>query len=631
MFLKIQENRPLGKLLFREKLPSIRELLHDYFSRVFSRKDTWTYELSPESLENLNSILYELKDTLKEGLKWAPLPFVFFIVQNKEHTIGPNLRRVGKIYVAESLVGSVEKALRRASHSFRFEKINKGFVELILPSTSDHTLMFFYKDAFFDPEERPCFICGTYLHRTEACPALKERVGLEGLQNLLKISLRDLADELWKALKNFDKADPVLKGFFGRHYYLLPSFLQVPFYFSSEIHYWTELQKPISFPIKGGALYLALDALIRQDYDSAKKGFIEQEGDFRADLGLAILNCLKEEFPQALYHLENALISAKTPFLKSYLLFFKGYIYFYQNDIYSAEENFREALRADSGCIPAFYFLQIIRYLEGENWTKIFPFFQHPQTIYLSFLEPLFIADEKELEDTLEKTISNFREEAVRRLKEAEDKFHKMEALFLKEDKEEYSKTLGDIRNSIYGGGLLLIEEAGKKALELNLELNKFVFSKIKKIKEDLKGLKEKLRNLELFWQTYPYKDEDVVFGNKLSDACKITRNMEKRFRAKDPTKELKNLYKEITTLSKLLEELTEIRPNLEKKWKFRLRVYLFLKRFLLAEGIVTALFLSPLLLPETPLSDFFSLSNFLLFSFAVFVIVLISITINNK
>lgn len=631
MFLKTRENRPLGKLLFREKLPAIRELLHDYLTRLLRRLDTWTYEVKPENFEKLNFLLFELKESLKENLRWAPLPFFFILTKERDLSLRPKFLRPGKIYAEKRLLGDVEKVLSKGSFSFRIEKVDENFAEIVFPSTTDHTLMFFFKDIFYTPEDRPCFFCGTHLHKTEACPALRGKLSLEDFINLLKLSPRTIGEELWRSLRNHDESNSAYRGFFGRHYYLLPSFLRVPVYFPVEIQYWTELQKPLNYPVRGGSIYLALDALIRQDYATAERGFIEQEGDLRAELGLTLLNCLREDFARALYHLENALVSAKSPFLRSYLLFLKGYIHYYQNDYYTAEELLKEALRVDSGCIPAFYFLQILRHLEGENWSKIFPFFQNPQTIYLAVLEPTFIGDEKELEDTIERTISSFREEAVRRLKEAEDKFHKMQEFFEKDDKEEYAKVLDSLRSSIYGGGLLLIEEAGKRALELNLELNQFVFSKIKKVREELKNKREKAKEFEKFWQSYPYKEEDKIFEQKLDIIQKLTGNIEKRLRTKEPTKELKNIYRELSGLTKHLKELSELRPQLERKWRFRLRLYLFLKRFLLAEGVLFVIFLTPILFSESIPSDFFTITNFLLLSLAILLIVLISSVFTDK
>uniref|UniRef100_A0A832GJW9 Tetratricopeptide repeat protein n=1 Tax=Caldimicrobium thiodismutans TaxID=1653476 RepID=A0A832GJW9_9BACT len=631
MFLKILENKPLQKLLFGGRAQELRDFLDEYLCKYFTKKDIWLYEVQPEAPIKLNDVLFYLKEHFSATLGSAPLPLVFQISEDRPQVSSSFFKRAGKIYLQAKVVNPLKKALEKESLFYKIERVDEDIYELILPSTVDPTLIFPFKDTFFFPEEEKCFFCGTYLHKSEDCPGLRVKDPLKEFQQYLKFSFEDIVKNLWETLQDKSKED-FLKGFLCRHFYLFPAFIKIPFFFPAEIENWTNLNRPLDFPVRGGDLYLALEDLILGKLALAEEKFKRLEGETRAELGLLAVNLWKRDFPQALYHLETALAEAKTPFLKSYLLFLKGYIYYYQRDFLSAEENFREALKKDSSCIPAFYFLQLLLYEGEENWQKIFPYFQNPYTIYLAFLEPVFIKHQMELEENLQKTWESYREETVKRLREAEDKFHKLKEFFSEEERKDYEETLKKIRENTYKGGLILIEAAGKGALELSLELNSYIISKIKKFKSELEKITTSLSPLEKFWQAYPYKREDFLFGQKLTKAKEIFKKLESRLKKSEIAKELKFIQKELSTLHSIVEELEIHKEDLQKKWKFREKLYKFLVRYLIAEGILVILFLSSSFLPETVSSlPLFSLSNFFLFSFILFLLTVFSVQIDKK
>ena len=633
MLLKIKPIKPLLSLLFKTKGKSFLDYLEDYLSKTFEKKEKYLFEVKKENLIKLNDILHSLKENFSTDIGEAPLPVIFFLFKKNFPFSEGILFRPGKIYFSKEVRNEISKALSEVKLFYRFLKISEETEELIFPSTVEPNFLFNFKDIFFVPLEKPCFFCKSYWHESENCPGLKILDPLGDFKKLLNYSLGDIAKNLKESYESQQLTENFWNFFYIRHFYLFPSFLKIPFYLHEEINNWASLWKPIQIPLKGGELFLALEDLIYQRYKSAESKFkaLEEE-DFRIYLGLMVLSIIEEDFQKALYYIETALSLTKNPFILSYLYLLKGYIYHFQGDLLIASENYRLALSSDSSCVPAFYLLHLLNYQEEETFEKIFPFFQHPISIYLAFLEPLFIKHERELEIELEKAFSRVREEAVSRLKDSEDKYHKLKEIMTEEEKIEYLEKIKDIQNKVYQGGINSIEEATKRALELSLELSAYIVTKQKKFKQELEKAISQYRICEHFWQSYPYKVEDVIFGQKLKTAYELIERINKRLNHSDLAKELKFITQEIKALNEILAYLLELKPQLEKKWTFRKKLLKFLIRFSALEGALTIFFALPVFFPSmSELNSFFNLSNFLIISIVFLILILIMVAFEKE
>ncbi|MCC6048547.1 MAG: hypothetical protein LM579_03320, partial [Thermodesulfobacterium sp.] len=384
--------------------------------------------------------------------------------------------------------------------------------------------------------------------------------------------------------------------------------------------------------VRGGDLGLGLEELMAGRVETAEKRFSEvEEGDFRRELGLAFVQILKEDFPKAIYFVENALSLVNNSFVRGYLNYLKGAIYFQLGDKGLAEESFKEAMKEDSTNSPSFFFLGLIRYLEEEPLDKLSPFFHHPYTLYLSYLEPLFLRVEKELEELLDKVYLSYKEEALSRLKEAEDKYHALKEVMPDETSKSYLERLKNLSQDINQGGLALVDSASKQVLELTLELNGYVFSRIKKLKQEFEPLRFTFRKLSEFWTIYPYKTEDAFFGQSLKKAEGLILRIDRRLKRSEPSKELKFLESEFKQLKDILENLQRAKPELERKWEFRRRLYSFIMKFSLAEGLNLIFHVALLFLPEVETSWFPSLGSFVVSSLFILVLVLIRVLFIEK
>ncbi len=276
--------------------------------------------------------------------------------------------------------------------------------------------------------------------------------------------------------------------------------------------------------------------------------------------------------------------------------------------------------------------MQLLNYEEEENFEKIFPFFQHPLSIYLAFLEPKFIKHERQLEIELEKAFSRVREEAVNRLKEAEDKFHNLKEIMTEIEKNEYVEKIKEIQNKVYQGGIYSIEEASKRALELSLELSGYIVAKQKKFKRELEKALSQYRICENFWRIYPYKVEDAFFGQKLKSAFELIQRVSRRLRRSDFSKEIKFITQEMKNLSEILKHLLELKPQMEKKWKFRKKLLKFIIRFSVLEGILVIFFALPILFPSLgEINSFFTFTNFLILSFVFLIIIFLMVAFERE
>ncbi len=626
MYLRIRENRPLFRLLFKTRAEYFQDFLLDLLSKNFERKDSLLFEAQPEKIVQLNDILYQIKEIFVKELGTAPPPYVFFLSKRNPPLPNTYLLRPGKIYFTEDLKGDLQKVLSEVKLFFKLERVREGLFELVLPATTEPNLILPYKDLFFSPEEKKCFYCRTYLHASTDCPGLKVLDVYGFYSRLLTYSLKDLSEHLKTQLLLEEPSGEILSLFFSRNFFLFPSFLKVVFYLFNEIDNFSLLGLNLPLPVRGGDLALALEDLIHLRIEQAERRFKEiEEEDFRRELGLSQVEFLKGDFNRSLYYLESALSLVKTPFLRGFIYFYKGYISHYLGDPFNAEENYRLSLKEDSSFFPSFYYLNLLTFEREEQVEKVFPFFQHPYIIYLAFLDPAFIKYQKPLEEYLEKSFDRIREEAVERLKEAEDKFHKIKDIMQDEEVSEINEKLVKIRKDAYEGGIALVEGAGKRAMELALELNGYIFSRLKRYKKEFTQQEDRYRVLFNFWQRYPYKTEEVSFGQTLKRAHDLIERIDRRLKRSEVAKELKSINKDLTTLKQFMDELSKLRPELERKWRFRQKLFKFIKTFSLAEGGLVLVYLIPLFTKtQTFLSSFLTFPYFLIFSFFLFIITLI-------
>ena len=637
MFLRLIPYRTYARLIFSYRARDLLEFFPTILKDVLPPLDSNLFQVEGR-IEKLNELLFKYKEHFSRDLGAAPPPFSILITKERDKllallgTTGDLKKplRPGKVYVEEGLEGKVEEELKRANLHFRLEKWGDLF-ELKLPATIDQKLYLPFKDLFLIPKDKRCFFCGAYQHVTSDCPGLNEREPQQTFYRMLTLSPWAIAEEVSKAIFKEDNRE-ALNYFYTRYFFNFPAFLKIIFYRAGEINSFSQVPLHLPTPVRGGDLGLGLEELMAGRLDTAEKRFSEvEEGDFRRELGLAFVQILQEEFPKAIYFVENALSLVKNAFLRGYLNYLKGAIYFQLGERALAEESFQEALRDDTTNAPSFFFLGLIRYLEEEPLDKLSPYFHHPYTLYLSYLEPLFLKVEKELEELLDRIYQSYKEEAVVRLKEAEDKYHALKEVMPDETSQMYLERLKKLSQDINQGGLALVESASKQVLELALELNSYVFSRIKRLKQELEPLKFSFRKLSEFWIVYPYKVEDAFFGQSLKRAEELVVRIDRRLKRSEPSKELKYLESEFKKLKEIIENLQKAKPELEKKWEFRKKLYSFIKNFSIAEGINLIFHATFLFIPEFETSLFPSLGSFIVSSLFILVIVLFSVLFIEK
>ncbi len=630
MFLRFLPHQNYARLVFTYRARNLLELLPHLLAEAFSAVETNLYQINGK-LSKVNELLFQYKEHFPKELGSAPPPFSLLLLKEKTFPSLHKPLRPGKIYIEPSLRDEVEDLLKKANIWFSLLPYG-NLLELDFPATVDSKLYFPMKDLFLVPHEKRCFFCGSYSHPTPSCPGLTEREPTRIFYHMLTLSPWTLAEKLNQALVEEKEDEVSLKSFFCRYFFNFPAFLPILFYRFNEINSFIQIPLELSTPVRGGDLGLGVEDLMAGRIEQAEKRFQEvEEGDFRRELGLAMAKILKEDFTKAIYFLELALTFTKNTFLIGYLFYLKGAIYFQLGDRSLAEENFQNSLKEDPTCYPALFFLSLCHYLMEESFEKVTPYFHHPYVLYLAYLEPLFIRLEKELEETLDNIFLSFKEEAISRLKEAEDRFHSLKEVMPEEIAKDYQERLKSLSQDINQGGLALVERASKATLELGLELSGYVIGRTKKIKKELDSLYVLYQKLSDFWQKYPYKLEDKAFGQDLKISGDLIQRMERRLRRSDLTKELKFLEIEIKKLQDLINNLLNLQKELEKKWQFRTRLYGFLKRFSLAEGFNLVFHSIFLFLPETFIPHFPSLTSFLASSLLITILCLISVFISDN
>lgn len=620
-YLTIIKHQKLLNFLFQAQASSAEIILKDLLSRRLTRVDKNIYRINPEDILHLDKILENFKTEFSPLLRSAGIPFSFLLTKIRIEKIPDVIFRAGKIYLEKPIKNTIDSFLK---HSNIFYKMDSwgNLWELILPSTVDPKIELFYKDIFWYGDKGPCFFCKTPWHDSLNCPSLIDSEPRSTFLFSLNLHFKEISQLLWEGIYEDSLTSEKLKYFYIRNFYLLPEFLKIIFYKYDVIETWGHFKLDMETPLRGGNLGLGLEYLIKGNLDNAKKEFLEIEDDFRASIGLALINILKKDSKSALYYIEKALFQVNTPFLKSYLLFLKGYFHEYIGEAFIAEEFYREALEKDFTCFPAFYHFNLTKYLKGSSLSEIFVNFNHPYFLYWSYLEPIFIKDQKELEEILYERTAEKREKASQRLKETEDRYHKIKIFLSDAEKKEYEEKLSKIRDNIHKGGLGLIEDGYHKALEMDLEFQGYIYRIIKNLKDEFEKIKTDYGKFSSFWRKYPYKYEDVEFGKELKVFSDLVQKIEVKLKRKDPTDVLSTLTSEIDSCKKKAETLKNLKEKLIKKWEFRVRVAEFLRSFSLLEFLIASLYI---IFPYLPLSEtiksFFNLSSFIFVSFILLVI----------
>ncbi len=579
------------------------------------------YQLVKGNLDFLNRIFDEFKTNFKYYLNSAPPPFSIFLLKEPKEILKAPFFRAGKIYFSPGIKKEVEDLLKKINFFYKVETWFKNY-ELIFPATVDQKLLLPFKDVFWTGSQKPCFFCGSTLHAHTNCPGLKILEPGKAFIDIISHNFNELGELLWEEVRKGFTGE---KDFFSpRYFYFLPNFLKVIFFKSHEISSWSGFKVDAPSPVRGGDLGLGLDFLIRGELDKAKVHFDSAEEGPLGNLGLFFVNLFKKTYDVALYYLESVIEEVKNRFVKSYAYLLKGRLHEVLGDTITAEEMFREAIKVDNTCLPARFHFQLIKYGEGGEFRDLSKLLDHTHCMYWLFLDPFLIKDQKELEELLFDKISEKRELAVQRLKEAEDKFFDVKDILKENKRKEYEAKLKELHKKIYQGGIGAIEKASELALELSLELQGLFFSRIKELNsalEEMKNMYEKFRN---FWNKYPYKTLEPYFGTKLKELAHIIESINKKLMSSKRNKMLKLVIKEIETGEKLIKELSELEGELRKKWIFRKRLYYFLRSFSILESILLSLYIALKYFSETG-SELLNPFSFIVVSFIVMIFCLIN------
>ena len=624
MFLKVIPHPKLNSLIFKTRTLEADTYIEDYLNNSFQKVGKGIYKVDPKKIPELNEVLFRFKEHFVHFMGVAPVPFSFFLT-NDPKEMPSVLVRPGKIYLVSQLKNKVLDGFKGIKLFFRLDPWY-DLIELVLPATANEKLDFFYKDIFFaGKEKRFCFFCNTNWHSTRDCPALKDHFPRQGFQKTLEMNFLELSQTIWDGIARDNFSYDKLRYFYTRYFFLFPEFLKILFFKTKAIDNWTQIDLSADAPVRGGSLGLGLEALINLDTSVAEKRFEEVEGDYRASMGLMFVNILKEDWNRALYFLESAMSKVDTTFLKTYLVFLKGYISEITGDEVNAIDLYKRAFELDRTCLPAFYRLSVLKYLrEEEIIEKTLSYFNHPYLLYWCYLEPFFIKEQKLVEEFLEKKLIEKKETATQRLKEAEDLYHKLKTVMSKAEREEYEQKIKKIRNDIYSGGVAVIEKASDKALDLSLELQAYVYNKLKAIRSDLEEVKKEYEVLAVFWKRYPYKGEDFIFGKELKNIADLLQRISKRLGRKDVSGVLNVMISELDSARKRIQRLKELKEELNKKWIFRRRLADFLKNFSIMESFLVLLYVFSYLGTFESLGNFLNFPLFLLFSFLSLIICLI-------
>ena len=534
----------------------------------------------PERLSTLEKVLEELKKLWLKGLD-LPLP-VSLVPQAK----GPF--RPGRIYLEPKEAKTVSAHLSSLPFLAQLRPWRQ-WVELVLPATEgERNLLFRYRDLLLIGPHTPCPFCGLRWHEAKNCPTLKERDPFVVTQELLRYRPQVLAEKLNGLLE--EGKDETL--FSGRYPYFKPSFLR--HLFTTTATSWDGFSIRPGLE-KGGNLFLGLEALRGGDLVQAKKRFEAAQAtkDPRPHLGLVFVAMLEGDVNEALYQIENARSRAETPFFQAYLFLLKGWVLERERKYFEAEENYKEALKRDRSFWPAKLHLATmeIKFAKDRVLSRLQQLVNEPMSLPAFFLEGRFLPLAEEIEKLLLVTFEEKQAQALSRLASAEDTLRPMLRALPEEEVKQFEEALADIRQKVYEGGFIDLLLAEKRAFDLSLELQGYLFRQTRKIREGLREQINELSKLKDFWRRYPYKGEDHPFAQKLAAAEEEIEKLTEILKV-NPGRQLKRAHAKLKAIEEIVSSLQEMEKDLRREWQFRRQLSTFVKTFLLLELLLFGFFL---------------------------------------
>ncbi len=536
--------------------------------------------IPPERLATLERVLEELK---RLWLKDLPFPLPVSLVPRAQ-----GLFRPGRIYLepkeAKVLAG------RLSSLPFLAQlKPWRGWVELVLPATEEERgLLFRFRDLLLIGPHSPCPFCGLRWHEALKCPTLKERDPFVVTQELLRYRPSALAEKLNTVLEEGEG-----EGLFsGRYPYFKPAFLR--HLFTTTASSWENFSIKPGLE-KGGNLFLGLEALRALDWGQAKKRFeaAQTSKDPRPHVGLVFLALLEGNLSEALYQLENARSRAETPLFQAYLSLLKGWILERERKYFEAEENYKEALKKDRTFWPARLHLAVmeVKFAKERVLSRLKQLVNEPLALPLFFLEGRFLPLAEEVEKLLLVTFEEKQAQALSRLASAEDALRPMLRALPEEEVKSFEEALADIRQKVYEGGFIDLLLAEKRAFDLSLELQGYLFRQTRKIRQRLREQLSEWNKLKDFWRRFPYQTEDHPFSRKLALVGEEIEKLTEILKV-NPGRQLKTAHAKLKAIEDLIADLQEMEKELRREWQFRKQLSTFVKTFLLLELFLFGFFL---------------------------------------
>ncbi|AEH45249.1 hypothetical protein Thein_1383 [Thermodesulfatator indicus DSM 15286] len=601
-FPEIQES------FYALSLEEIKSNVKRIFKNAFL-KESNELEIGLEELNRAEKFFSSLQKLLNSD---KPLPVSLVPLEKK------GLFRPGKIYLLPKAAQELRSKIKDWPYPAALIPWQK-FYELEIPSTKDPTSEFPLKDLLLLGPLTPCPICGLRWHKPAKCPGIKGNF-FEFVSSMLKKTPHGMLSYFQKTF-TADSSKKTNNFWSKRFFYLRPGILQN--IFSTNPETWEKLPRKTQ-PNRGGKLFLALEALYHGNLEESKRRFNGiNNNELFARIGLIFVAVLEGDLAETLFNIEKAKALASSPFLKAYLSFWRGWLCEIENKQFDAEEHYKEALKRDRTFWPAKYHLARIYIKIAPNKAKnlVQTLTSVPEAIPLLLSEGLFIPFAQELEKEIEAYFEERQKEAVIKLTQAENALRPLTKTLPEEDKGAFQERISELREKIYNGGFSDLLFAEQKALELSLELQGYLFRKVKKFREKYKELKRQYETYELYWQNYPYRQNANDFYQLLRSIQIELKTLNSLFEG-DASKRLKQIRNKSQEIEKLLNSLEEKKQELEQRRKFLRQLNSFIKTFVILESLLFGFFV---IIPfmehffhiERP--PIFSMEAFLLFSFMIF------------
>ncbi len=564
---------------FTENPKEVERQLKSRFKSYFEWRHN-LFEIPESKISVLNEIFRNLKKLWGQGK--IPLPFALIPPKKK------GLFRPGRIYLSSQEAQKIEKQLKKAEgHLLPWGE----FFELQLPESFQEEGLFPYRDLLLLGPFQPCAFCGQRWHSPQKCPNLKEKEAFGTLVKLLKKSPEDLLR--WYA-HLFEKQSfrEALESIARRVFYFSPAFLEL--LITSGAKTWEAL--PLKTRLsRGGNLFLGLEAIRFGEIKKARQRLetLDINRDWQANLGLLLVSVLEEKNEEAFYYVEKALHLTEIPLAQAYLLLWKGWLLERERKNFEAEEAYQEALKRDRTFWPARLHLAAcqVKYAREKARNILFPLLKEPLAFPLLLLEGRFLPFAPELEKAAQNFFEKKQEEAVAKLAQAENALRPIVKALPEEEIARFEEHLAQLRKEIYEGGFFEIISAEKKAFDLALELQGYLFRQSQKLREKYKFYQKKYEKFEFFGKQYPYRDAEDPFYRKLFDFKEELGKLA-RLLQQDPQRGLKSAFQRVKKLEDLSKALEEEEARLRKEWLFRKQLSAFVKVFLILEIFLFLIFL---------------------------------------